>query len=69
LLVRPSSAEQARVEPSRNEANIIQANVTDVKLQQDRFKITLANGLYFHLHQAPKLGEKIEVRVKVECLA
>lgn len=51
------------------ESNIIQGIVTDVIFQQDRFKVTLDNGLYVYLPQAPKVGEKIEVRVKVECLA
>jgi ABC-type spermidine/putrescine transport systems, ATPase components len=60
LLVRPLSAEQ--------EPNIIWGIVTDVIFQQDRFKVTLDNGLYVYLPQAPKVEEKIEVRVKVECL-
>jgi ABC-type Fe3+/spermidine/putrescine transport system ATPase subunit len=61
LLARPLSAEQ--------EPNIISGIVTDVIFQQDRFKVTLDNGLYVYLPQAPKVGETIEVRVKVECLA
>lgn len=61
LLVRPLSAEK--------ESNIIQGIVTDVIFQQDRFRVTVDNGLYVYLPQAPKVGEKIEVRVKVECLA
>lgn len=69
LLARPSSAEEARVERSRNEANLIEGVVTDVIFQQDRFKVTLDNGLYVYLQEAPKVGEKIEVQVKVECLA
>jgi len=69
LLVRPLSAEKARVERSRNDANVIQGIVTDVIFQNDRFKITLDNGLYVYLQEEPKTGEKVEVRVKVECLA
>jgi spermidine/putrescine transport system ATP-binding protein len=61
LLVRPLSTEK--------ESNIISGIVMDVIFQQDRFKITLDNGLYVYLANAPKAGEKIEVRVKVECLA
>jgi spermidine/putrescine transport system ATP-binding protein len=68
LLARPLSAEKARVEHSRNDANVIQGIVTDVIFQNDRFKVTLDNGLYVYLQKAPKVGEKIEVRVKVECL-
>jgi hypothetical protein len=29
----------------------------------------LENGLYVYLARAPGVGEKLEVRVKVECLA
>jgi ABC-type Fe3+/spermidine/putrescine transport system ATPase subunit len=61
LLVRPLLDE--------NEPNIIQRIVTDVIFQQDRFKVTLDNGLYVYLPQTPKVGKKIKVRVKVECLA
>lgn len=61
LLARPQSAE--------NELNIIRGVVTDVIFQQDRFKVTLDNGLYAYLSQAPNIGERIEAGVRVECLA
>ena len=61
LLARPLSA--------GNDANTFRGAVTDVIFQQDRFKVTLDNGLYVYLQGAPKMGAKIEVRVKVECLA
>lgn len=61
LLARPLTVEQ--------DTNLIQGTVTDVIFQQDRFKITLDNGLYVYLQTAPAVGEKIEVPVKVECLA
>jgi ABC-type Fe3+/spermidine/putrescine transport system ATPase subunit len=61
LLARPLAVENA--------TNRIQGTVTDVIFQQDRFKVTLDSGLYVYLQNAPKVGEKIEVRVKVECLA
>jgi ABC-type Fe3+/spermidine/putrescine transport system ATPase subunit len=60
LLVRPLSI--------ASELNIIDGNVRDVIFQQDRFKVTLENGLYVFLPSAPKVGERISVRVKVECL-
>ncbi|HET6823052.1 MAG TPA: ABC transporter ATP-binding protein [Anaerolineales bacterium] len=60
LLVRPHLVDEG--------SNVIQGTVTDVILQQDRFKVSLKNGLYFYLPNAPKVGEKIEVSVKVECL-
>jgi ABC-type Fe3+/spermidine/putrescine transport system ATPase subunit len=68
LLARPLSAEKA-AEERRNGTNPIRGVVEDVVFQQDRFKVTLDNGLYIYLPEAPKVGEKIEVRVGVECLA
>ena len=61
LLARPVAAE--------DEANLIDGTVTDVIFQQDRFKVTLDNGLYVYLSRAPNIGERIEARVRVECLA
>jgi ABC-type Fe3+/spermidine/putrescine transport system ATPase subunit len=61
LLARPLAA--------GNEANILSGIVADVIFQQDRFKVTLENGLYIYLEEAPKIGQRISVRVKVECLA
>jgi ABC-type Fe3+/spermidine/putrescine transport system ATPase subunit len=60
LLVRPLEV--------KSEPNTIQGVVIDVIFQQERFKVTLDNGLYFYLRESPKVGEKIEVKVKVECL-
>jgi len=61
LLVRPLSV--------KNEPNVISGVVTDVIFQQDRYKITLDNGLYTHLDNDPRLGKNISVKVKIECLA
>ena len=72
LLVRPLSAEKAPVATegnSRNETNLLQGIVKDVMFQHDRFKVTLDNDLYIHLSEAPRVGQQISVRVKVECLA
>lgn len=60
LLVRPHLVHEG--------SNVIQGIVTDLLFQQERFKVTLDNGLYFYLPHAPKVGGKIEVPVKVECL-
>ena len=60
LLARPLTA--------TSEANVIVGVVADVLFQQDRFKVTLENGLYFYMKDAPRVGKKISVRVKVECL-
>jgi ABC-type Fe3+/spermidine/putrescine transport system ATPase subunit len=59
----------ARPLPAANEPNVIQGIVTDVIFQQDRFKVTLGNGLYVYLPNSVNVGEKIQVPVKVECLA
>ncbi len=59
----------ARPLPAGREGEVLRGVVTDVVFQQDRFKVTLDNGLYVYLPEAPQVGEKIEVRVKVECLA
>jgi ABC-type Fe3+/spermidine/putrescine transport system ATPase subunit len=59
----------ARPLPAETEPNVIRGTVTDAIFQQDRFKVTLDNGLYVYLPKAVKVGEKIEVPVKVECLA
>ena len=60
LLVRPLEI--------KSEDNTIQGFVTDVIFQQERFKVTLDNGLYFYLSESSKIGEKIAVKLKVECL-
>lgn len=59
----------ARPLPVKDEANVISGVVTDVIFQQDRYKVTFDNGLFVYLDDAPKVGEKLTVQVKVECLA
>jgi spermidine/putrescine transport system ATP-binding protein len=61
LLVRPHEA--------RKEANMIHSKVVDVSFQQNQFKVTLENGLYVYLKDAPQIGRKIAAKVAVECLA
>jgi ABC-type Fe3+/spermidine/putrescine transport system ATPase subunit len=62
LLARPLPADE------EVESNIIQGIVSDVIFQQDRFKVTLDNGFYLYLQAPAKVGEEIQVPVKVECL-
>ena len=59
----------ARPLPAESEVNVIQGIVADVIFQQDRFKVTFENGLYIYLDRAPKMGERVSVKVRVECLA
>ncbi|MEB2333117.1 MAG: ABC transporter ATP-binding protein [Anaerolineaceae bacterium] len=54
--------------PEGCDQNTIHGKVADVIFQQDKYKITLDNGLYVYLKDAPKVGRKISVKVKVECL-
>jgi hypothetical protein len=58
----------ARPLPAESEPNVIRGIVADVIFQQDRFKVTLDNGLYVYLPKTVKVGQKIEVPIKVECL-
>jgi spermidine/putrescine transport system ATP-binding protein len=50
-------------------SNLIEGVVADIFFQQDRFKVTLEGGLYVYLPEAPVVGDKITVPVRVECLA
>jgi ABC-type Fe3+/spermidine/putrescine transport system ATPase subunit len=52
----------------KDEANAISGVVMDVIFQQDRYKVTLDNGWYVYLDDAPNVGEKVSVKVKVEYL-
>jgi len=61
LLMRP--------QPADTEMNTFSGVVADVIFQQERFKVTLEDGLYVYLQEAPKIGQMISVKVKVECLA
>jgi ABC-type Fe3+/spermidine/putrescine transport system ATPase subunit len=49
--------------------NEIKLKVDDVLFKQDRFQVQLRGGIVIHMREAPKIGEIIRVRVKVECLA
>jgi len=63
LLLRPS---QVRVDAKGS----LYGRVTDVIFQKDYYRVTLENGLYFHLPNAPHVGEQIALKImSVECLA
>ena len=63
LLARPYAVDASP------EGNVVRGVVTDVIFQQDKFKVTLNNGFYAYLDEAPKVGRRIAVKVMVECLA
>ncbi len=52
----------------KNGANTLLGVVTDTIFQQDRYKVSLDNGLYILLDDSPKIGKKVSIQVKVECL-
>jgi spermidine/putrescine transport system ATP-binding protein len=63
ILLRPS---EVRVEAGGN----LSGRVTDVIFQKDYYYVSLESGLYFHLPDAPQVGEKISLKISaVECLA
>jgi spermidine/putrescine transport system ATP-binding protein len=66
LLIRPGAATSGVGE------NILTSCVADVLFQNEFYRVTLKNGLYFKLPFAYKVGEEISLRVPesaVECLA
>ncbi len=71
LLARPNVRAE-RSEPigerRRSAVNKLKGIVVDVIFQQDKYKVTFDNGLYVYMQDAPKVGKKVSVRVKVECL-
>jgi len=52
----------------KNGANTLLGVVTDTIFQQDRYNVSLDNGLYILLDDSPKIGKKVSIQVKVECL-
>jgi spermidine/putrescine transport system ATP-binding protein len=59
----------ARPLPVEGDGNSIEGIVTDVVFQQDRFKVTLDNDIYVYLPRPPGMGDRLTVRLSVECLA
>ncbi len=48
--------------------DVISGRVADVVFQQGRFKVTLDNGLFVYTEAAPRISQKVNARVQVECL-
>jgi hypothetical protein len=51
---------------------LVSGVVTDVVFHQERFKVTLANHLYFYLPEAPRIGEQITLQISqagLQCLS
>ncbi len=47
----------------------IQLKVEDVLFNRDQFQVKTGSGLVIHMKNAPKVGEIVKVKIKVECLA
>ncbi len=47
----------------------IKLKVEDMLFKQDQFEVKGRNGLVLHMKDAPKVGQVIRARIKVECLA
>ncbi len=61
VLIRPQAV--------RSPSGSVSGKVTDVVFRGDGFRIELEHGLYFHLTEAPRLGELISLLPgRVECL-
>lgn len=67
LLARP--LEDQTGQHNRSKVNNLQGAVSDVLFQQGRYKVTLDNGVYLYLQNSPRVGDRLDVPVKVECLA
>jgi ABC-type Fe3+/spermidine/putrescine transport system ATPase subunit len=59
---------RADASPARSRS-AVSGVVTDSIFQNNHYKVTLDNGLYVYLDESPKIGKRISVKVKVECLA
>jgi len=63
LLIRPELA------TGSGNGNQLSGRVADVLFQKSDFRVTLENGLYFFLKEAPQVGDEIVLdEVVVECL-
>jgi ABC-type Fe3+/spermidine/putrescine transport system ATPase subunit len=74
LLVRPIGVQKATGTSSilPDDANMLSGVVTDVVFDRDRFKVSLANQMYFYLPEAPRIGEQITLQIAtggLQCLS
>jgi ABC-type Fe3+/spermidine/putrescine transport system ATPase subunit len=78
LLVRPIGVQKATdgrhsIEPiGAGKVGLLRGVVADVVFHQDRFKVILANHLYFYLPEAPKIGDEITLQLTsagLQCLS
>jgi ABC-type Fe3+/spermidine/putrescine transport system ATPase subunit len=72
VLLRPLGVRRAAGQVGATAAGGLGGRVVDVVFYQDRFKVVLANHLYFYLPEAPRIGEEIALQVSpdaLECLS
>ena len=72
VLVRPSGVRMAAGGGPGQPPGILNDVVADVVFLQDRFKVVLANHLYFYLPDAPHIGQTITLQLdaaELQCLS
>jgi ABC-type Fe3+/spermidine/putrescine transport system ATPase subunit len=66
---QPGEAIHLLVRPDRVSSGILMGGVVqDVVFGQNRHRVTLTNGLYFDLPHPPRVGQKVAVHARLECL-
>jgi ABC-type Fe3+/spermidine/putrescine transport system ATPase subunit len=62
-ILRPSAVEE-------HPQGELRSRVTDVLFQREHFRVSLQNGLYVFLPRAPRIGERVTLRLKapLQCL-
>jgi len=70
LLIRPTGVQKV-LGAGIGMRGLLNGVVADVIFHQDRFKVVLANHLYFYLPEAPKIGQEISLQLAptaLQCL-
>ena len=71
VLLRPGGVQKASVDHS-GKPDLLTGVVVDVIFHQDRFKVVLADHLYFYLPEAPQIGQAITLQLSpggLQCLS
>jgi ABC-type Fe3+/spermidine/putrescine transport system ATPase subunit len=71
LLIRPTGVQKAATD-SASQPGFLSGLVADVIFHQDRFKVVLADHMYFYLPDAPEIGQAITLQLspeELQCLS
>ena len=73
ILARPledgAEHRDAEEKDTGGDVNLLSGVVSDVLFQQGKYKVTLDKGIQVYLQDPPGMGDRLEVPVRVECLA